>query len=180
MKTCPECKKEISSSAGKCPNCGRKFTTLAGCVGGILFGLLLAGLFISWVTRNGGLPRHGDTGMFSQPTAQPRQAYDPATETWRIEAEKTRMAIRTSVLDQNLDYDYQSKDYHFVGRVTNNTDEILRWVSVEYSIYDADEAKIGRAVDSIIDLRPHEVWKFKARIFEKEFKKYRFEGVTAR
>lgn len=67
---------------------------------------------------------------------------------------------------------------HFTGLVTNNTGETISWLKVEYSLFDFGGSKIGSSTDFITDLAPHETWRFKAGMFEKDMKQYRFEGLT--
>jgi hypothetical protein len=64
------------------------------------------------------------------------------------------------------------------GLVTNNTSESIAGITAEFSLYDESGAKIGTTTDTVRNLAGHEVWRVKARVFEKEFKHYRFEGLT--
>jgi len=111
---------------------------------------------------------------------QSKVQVEPAALAPRFQPPAAPIVLRAVVLTQHEDYDDERKRTFFTGLVTNNTPEAIAWLSVEYSLYDESGAKIGRAVDSMQNLGPFEVWRFKAENFERDVRRYRFEGLTMR
>lgn len=48
------------------------------------------------------------------------------------------------------------------GTLTNNTDDEVSYIQVEYNLYDADGAQVGTALANTNNLQPGGVWKFEA------------------
>ncbi|MFM0326658.1 FxLYD domain-containing protein [Caballeronia glebae] len=51
---------------------------------------------------------------------------------------------------------------YIVGTATNTTNERLDTVSVTFNLYDDQNALVGNAVDTGLNLEPNGIWKFKA------------------
>lgn len=123
-------------------------------------------------------------GWLSTPTAQQSARFGERAESHAVQPYQPPattpepIVLRAVVLNQFEDYDAERKRTFFTGLVTNNTRETISFLTVEYSLYDESGAKIGRAVDSMQNLGPFEVWRFKAENFEKETRRFRFEGLT--
>lgn len=66
-----------------------------------------------------------------------------------------------TVTDEQLD---SSNPYGvFInGTLTNNTDNEVSYIQVEYNLYDADGAQIGTALANTNNLQPGGTWKFEA------------------
>jgi RNA polymerase subunit RPABC4/transcription elongation factor Spt4 len=41
LKPCPDCGREVSESARRCPQCGKAFTTFGGVIVAIIIGLII-------------------------------------------------------------------------------------------------------------------------------------------
>lgn len=52
------------------------------------------------------------------------------------------------------------------GSITNTSGKDLSYISVEYKIYDSDNAVIGTAMDNANSIGKGETWKFEAMSFE--------------
>ncbi|OUN85628.1 FxLYD domain-containing protein [[Collinsella] massiliensis] len=48
------------------------------------------------------------------------------------------------------------------GTLTNNTEDEVSYIQVEYNLYDADGAQVGTALANTNNLQPGGVWKFEA------------------
>lgn len=65
-----------------------------------------------------------------------------------------------------------------IGYVKSQTSARLRKLSISYSLYDKNGAKVGNAIDYISELEPYGVWKFKANVWDRDAASYRLESVT--
>ena len=66
-----------------------------------------------------------------------------------------------TVTDEQLD---SSNPYgvFISGTLTNNTDNEVSYIQVEYNLYDADGAQVGTALANTNNLQPGGTWKFEA------------------
>jgi len=79
-----------------------------------------------------------------------------------------------------LDNKVQSEEYfkYIVGTVKNNSSHDYSYVSIEFSLLDDQNNKIGTAVDYLSGLRANETWKFKCMILEDAAAHYRLESLS--
>lgn len=66
-----------------------------------------------------------------------------------------------TVTDEALDGSNPYATY-ITGTLTNNTDNEVSYIQVEYNLYDADGAQIGTALANTNNLQPGGTWKFEA------------------
>lgn len=86
LVTCKECKKEVSSTAEKCPHCGYKLASNIGC-GGVMLILIAIGIVVS--AFSGGSPTSSVPSNAPEPAAQrdleQRAARDVAISAIKLE-----------------------------------------------------------------------------------------------
>lgn len=58
----------------------------------------------------------------------------------------------------------EADERHLTGKLRNKSSVTLRWVRIEYSLYDTENVKIETATDRTTNLRPGEEWRFKAPV----------------
>ena len=63
------------------------------------------------------------------------------------------------------------------GEVASETSVHLQQLGIRFSLFDSSGAKVGTATDSISDLQPHGVWRFKATVWEDSTKTYKLDQV---
>lgn len=66
-----------------------------------------------------------------------------------------------TVTDEELDTSNPYTTY-ITGTLTNNTDNEVSYIQVEYNLYDADGAQIGTALANTNNLKAGGTWKFEA------------------
>ena len=66
-----------------------------------------------------------------------------------------------TVSEEQLDGSNQFATY-ITGKLTNNTDDAVSYIQVEYNLYDAEGAQVGTALANTNNLQPGGVWKFEA------------------
>lgn len=114
----------------------------------ILVGLLAIGGLISWLFY-----------LVGQTAADPKSPADSPKYAVSVEGVKV-------------------EDGYIVGHVINQTSANLRRVTISYSLYDHDGAKVGNATDYLSELGPSGVWKFKAYVYERDARNFSIDWVT--
>ena len=66
-----------------------------------------------------------------------------------------------TIADEQLDDSNQFVVY-VTGTLTNNTDDEVGYIQVEYNLYDADGAQVGTALANTNNLKAGGAWKFEA------------------
>lgn len=66
-----------------------------------------------------------------------------------------------TVSEEQLDGSNQFATY-ITGKLTNNTEDEVSYIQVEYNLYDAEGAQVGTALANTNNLQPGGVWKFEA------------------
>lgn len=66
-----------------------------------------------------------------------------------------------TVSEEQLDSSNQFATY-ITGKLTNNTEDEVSYIQVEYNLYDAEGAQVGTALANTNNLQPGGVWKFEA------------------
>lgn len=66
-----------------------------------------------------------------------------------------------TIADEQLDDSNQFAVY-VTGTLTNNTDDEMGYIQVEYNLYDADGAQVGTALANTSNLKAGGTWKFEA------------------
>ncbi|WP_424245360.1 hypothetical protein Dip510_000339 [Elusimicrobium posterum] len=73
-----------------------------------------------------------------------------------------------------------SYSLEITGKIKNISEEKFGYVSVAFSLYDAEGSKIGTAIDSTSDLAPGDVWAFEALgVRPDKVTSYKLEKITA-
>lgn len=92
----------------------------------------------------------GDAASSTQESASSEQSEPEA-----------KYAITDEVLDTSNPY-----SAYITGTLANNSGHDLKYVQVEYVLYDADGAQIGTAFTNTNNLKADGIWKFEALVFE--------------
>lgn len=75
---------------------------------------------------------------------------------------------KLSVSNENVKYEYTEMlgwQVKVTGSITNTTGKNLSYISVEYKVYDNDNAVIGTALANANNIDTDETWKFEAMSF---------------
>lgn len=75
---------------------------------------------------------------------------------------------KMSVSDENIKYEYTEMlgwQVKVTGYIENTTGKDLSYISIEYKIYDSDNAVIGTALANANNISAGEKWKFEAMSF---------------
>lgn len=75
---------------------------------------------------------------------------------------------KLSATNENIKYEYVEMlgwQVKITGSITNITGKDLSYISVEYKIYDSNNAVIGTALANANNISAGEVWKFEAMSF---------------
>lgn len=75
---------------------------------------------------------------------------------------------KMSVSNENVKYEYTEMlgwQVKVTGSITNTTGSNLSYISVEYKVYDSNNAVIGTAMDNATSIGKGETWKFEAMSF---------------
>lgn len=105
--------------------------------------LVVAGV-VGSMTGNGEANKGGASGNAETTGQQPVEQKDPYT-----------------ISDEQLDTSNQFALY-IKGTLTNNTDNEVSYIQVEYNLYDADGAQVGTALANTSNLKAGGTWKFEA------------------
>ncbi len=155
---CKTCGKEISSSAGVCPNCGQKLKT--GLVLKIVIGFIVL-FFIS--------------GVLSQIGKDKTIAYGSSSNNQNITNTQSKPDLE--LLNHSVQTDSHMK--YVVGTIKNNTNKKYSYAQVEINLYDKSGAQIGSTLANINNFEPGASWKFKAIIVEDGASTYKIKDITA-
>jgi hypothetical protein len=138
--TCKECKKQISSDAKSCPNCGKKRTS-AGTMGcAVILGVGLLGFIVAMFSGN-----NSSTSVTTQPTSQ---KVDSTTNL--AESQKTVSEIETRLNDNAK---YLKEYYGTSDQVKKASDDLLRLLKVQILFKKSqkkDEKEIGNRAFKLI------------------------------
>lgn len=143
LTKCKECGEEISSSAKKCPKCGkdqRNFFMKHPVLYTILILIIIGAAAGSGSDNTGTTPSTPMTG----------------TTTSTLQEDFTLQEGHTGSTDE---YGFS---YTVEGSIKNNTNKQYSYVQVTFNLYDADGAQIGSALANINNLEANGLWKFKA------------------
>ena len=146
---CRECVQEISDRATKCPHCGIPFPATnpernRKILKVIALSILVPILFILILASIGSNNHSKSSDSKSLTSTENEKA--------PVEISKCRWV--------NKEYGTR----YVTGKVKNNTDKALRYVSVRVPIYDGQGNKIEDAMSNMADLAPNATWKFKAYV----------------
>lgn len=89
------------------------------------------------------------------------------------------------VSNENIKYEYTELlgwQVKITGTIENTTGKDLSYISVEYKIYDSDNAVIGTAIDNANSIGKGEKWKFEAMsfsFFDKKPEKVSFSKIES-
>lgn len=132
MKECKDCGARISTSASKCPQCGKK-------QGGNKLALrIVLGIFIIII---GIIAIASGTGNTNTTSGKPSEQF---------------------TLQEGYNGYSDGYGYYIEGTITNNTDKQYSYAQVTFNLYDKDENQLGTAVANINNLDANANWKFKA------------------
>lgn len=86
---------------------------------------------------------------------------DAPDATGQAEAQQAEEQEPYTITDETMDTSNAFAVY-IDGTLTNNTDDEVSYIQVEYNLYDADGAQVGTALANTNNLQPGGVWKFEA------------------
>lgn len=136
LKKCKECGEEISSSARKCPKCGKKQNGAQTVISFILTIIILVVISGAFGGNNSNLMSTG-TNPDNQEKFTLEEGHIGSSDEYGI-------------------------SYKIEGTIKNNTDKQYNYVQVTFNLYDKDGAQIGSALANINNLEANGLWKFKA------------------
>ncbi len=87
---------------------------------------------------------------------------------------------KTAVTVRNIKVDGNTAVSWITGEVVSETSVHLEQLGIRFSLFDSSGAKVGTATDSISDLQPHGVWRFKATVWEDSTKTYKLDQVSCK
>lgn len=167
MKVCKECGTEISSSAKKCPHCGKNQQNVFLKV--IIYLIIsIAIIVIGFISLSRLLVKTVDD--FSNSVNNFVSDASSAIDDY-VESTKDNFVVLEEkvVKDGYLTY--------ITGTVQNNTDREYSYVQIEISLYDKDGALVNSTLDNINNLEANGKWKFKA-MATSEFSTYKIKEIT--
>lgn len=145
MRKCKECGEEISSSAKKCPKCGKdqrnffmKHPVLYTIIIIVIIGVVA-----------------GSSGNTNNNTTQTNGGSSETTSSTK----KEKFTLEEGHTGSSDQY---GMSYTIEGSIQNNTDKQYSYVQVTFNLYDSDGAQIGTALANINNLEANGLWKFKA------------------
>lgn len=152
MITCKACGGEIAASAKICPKCGAK--NKKPIYKRVWFWILII-FAVVIVAGSSGSNSSTDSGSKNNDNSA-------ATDTNKAE-KKEKLEVVNGVDGITVEQDMFSM--YFSGIIQNNTNKQYSYVQIEISLYDADGALLGTALDNVNNLEANGKWKFKAMSF---------------
>lgn len=157
LKKCKECKKEVSSKAKTCPNCGVSKPCGSGngllllIIGGIVAVFLISGVqkgqnLIDQAELRADLSSVDDRGL--------------KVQNLKMETGEYGVKVVTGILEN-----------------TNNKQ--YGYVQVEINLYDENGVQVGSTIANANNLEPNGKWRFKAPIIEKSASTAKLKGISA-
>ena len=154
MMTCKACGGEIAASAKSCPKCGAK--NKKPFYKKVWFWIVIVIVVVA-VGSAGGSDNttevNSDNGTNSTTSA--------VTDTNKKPVEKKEKFEVVDGVD-GITVEQDMFTTYFSGVVQNNTNKEYSYVQIEISLYDADGALLGTALDNVNNLEANGKWKFKA------------------
>lgn len=174
MKTCKDCGQEISSSAKKCPHCGKnQKNTFLKIIIYIVISIVI--IFIGFFAISKMLVKtvndfSNSIDGFGNSVNDFVNDASNAIDNY-VESTKDNF----TVLDEKVVKD--SYLTYITGTIQNNTDKEYSYVQIEINLYDKDGALINSTLDNINNLEANGKWKFKA-MATSEFATYKIKEIT--
>jgi hypothetical protein len=142
LKACPECKKEISTAASRCPHCGRPLRTgLYSAVKALVF---FGGLVVIFVGIIG-----------TQSSTTPTETAQQRLAKYRAAPIEPPAGLHLEVLTN------QVVDGYLTAVITNTADRAIVRARFTFGQIDRFGGEIGECTDEIESLPAHGVWNFK-------------------
>lgn len=151
---CKECGKQVSNTAGKCPNCGAKVPpkfSIIKAIGVIFFGLIALLFFMA------------DKPGSSVTSAAGREA--------------TALNNLTATNLKFANGQYGTKT--ITGSVVNTAGKKLSYVQVELNLFDSAGTQVGSTLANVNNLESGVTWNFEAPILEGRARSVKVGGITA-
>jgi hypothetical protein len=155
---CKECKKEISSKAKNCPQCGAKVPakfSVIKLIGGLVFGGIALLFFM--VDK----PGTGITSQAGEAAAASKSAVQALTA--------TNVAFTKS----------KSGNRMVTGTLLNTTGKKLSYVQVEINLFDGSGTQVGSTLTNVSNLDPGVSWNFEAVVLGDRAKSATVAGITS-
>jgi len=172
MMTCKACGGEMAASAKTCPKCGAKnkkpFYKRVWLWVLIVIAVVAVG---STGGSDSSTEVNSDNGTNSATTDTNKNVVE----------KKEKFEVVNGVEGITVEQDMFST--YFTGVVQNNTDKEYSYVQIEISLYDAEGALLGTALDNVNNLEANGKWKFKAMSFltseqNAEIASYKITDIT--
>ena len=104
-------------------------------------------------------------------------------EAARAAADAAEQQARQDALNSlRVDFDWQNDEYsrYLVGTVKNESDRVIHFVTVKFSLTDEDDILVGDTSDIVDSIQPGQTWAFKAYVSEDNAYSARLNEVTGR
>lgn len=114
----------------------------------------------------------GDIDSVNKPAVQLTESTPIKPPAQTSEKPSAQLEVQEEVKEEEgqlelLEYDWFIDEYdlkYITGKIVNGSKDTLTYVTISFSIYDAEEYKVGDASDIIQRLGPGEKWKFQAMV----------------
>jgi len=156
MMKCKACGEEIAVSAKSCPKCGAK--NKKPFYKKVWFWVIILVVVIA-IAGSSGSNSSTDSGADNSNSSNPE-----ATATNKNTVDKKEKLEIVNGVD-GITVEQDTFSLYFSGIIQNNTNRTYSYVQIEISLYDADGALLGTALDNVNNLEANGKWKFKAMSF---------------
>ena len=153
MMACKTCGEQIATSAKSCPKCGAK--NKKPIYKKVWFWVAIVVIVII-IAASSGAGGTSSTNSGNNTASANDTNKNSGTK-------KEKFEIIDGVNGITVEQDMFS--LYFSGVIQNNTNKKYSYVQIEISLYDADGALLGTALDNVNNLEANGKWKFKATSF---------------
>lgn len=154
MMRCKACGEEIAVSAKSCPKCGAK--NKKPFYKKVWFWIIILVMIIA-VAGSSESNNSTDSGSDNSGNSAITDSNKNTVE------KKEKLEIVNGV--EGITVEQDAFSLYFSGIIQNNTNKTYSYVQIEISLYDADGALLGTALDNVNNLEANGKWKFKAMSF---------------
>lgn len=157
MGQCSDCGKSVSKNASACPHCGARQPKRTGVAawGCLILAVPIMLMILAGVHQTADVAERGLI-----PAGEPKPRPGPA--------------VLISKHGKIMDYG----GVEITGLIHNNCNVELRRVSVRFSVFDKNGAKIGTARDYVDSIDADGDWKYRAVATEKDGDKFRLDDIV--
>lgn len=158
LKLCHVCGAQMAKGAKRCPKCGAKNKKPIYKRGWFWVLLVILLFAIPWPF---GSESDSETPASAAQTEPPQEQATP-TATPIPTPEVEILELVGGIEGTEGEYDSFGSSIHITGQVKNNSDKVLDYAQITFSLYDANGNVVGTAMDNIVNLGGGEIWSFDA------------------